>query len=176
MPPRLAPHYFLRPFIPPRTLLFRDSQILNVRRAFHDAKAHFITLDARGSLATQNIDLFIGEPHEAYIISQKGIGLAMKSAITNQTGMCLASDPEKIPLTFFHDTLHFAHAAVPYPRVVVPQDLPRQNETNRSPATLWLWGASTSITLDGTPDHYFEESSRESHKRLKGAAKLLRDR
>ncbi|KND92139.1 hypothetical protein TOPH_03133 [Tolypocladium ophioglossoides CBS 100239] len=100
----------------------------------------------------------------------------MKSAIAKQTGGCLASDPEIVPLTFFHDSRHFAHDAVPYPRIAIERNLPRQNATNMSPATLWLWGASGSITLDGTPDHGFEETSRESHERLKGAAKLLRDR
>ncbi|KID59688.1 hypothetical protein MAN_10494, partial [Metarhizium hybridum] len=168
MPPRLA--------LSLRTLSLRGSRHFQIRRAFHDAKADFITFDSRGSLTTQKLDIFIGEPHEAYIIFNKDVGLAMKSGISIQTGICLASDSEKIALTFFHDTLHFAHAAVPYPRMVIERNLPRQNASNTSPATLWLWGASHSITLDGTADHMFEESSRESHRRLKGAAELLRDR
>ena len=36
--------------------------------------------------------------------------------------------------------------------MVIQRDLPRQNKTGVSPATLWLWGASGSITLDNTPD------------------------
>ncbi|KAF5121838.1 hypothetical protein E5D57_012308 [Metarhizium anisopliae] len=141
MPPRLALQ-----FTSLWTLSLRGSRHFQIRRTFHDAKADFITFDSRGSLTTQKLDIFIGEPHEAYIIFNKDVGLAMKSA------------------------------AVPYPRMVIERSLPRQNASNTSPATLWLWGASHSITLDGTADYMFEEPSRESHKRLKGAAELLRDR
>lgn len=37
-----------------------------------------------------------------------------------------------------------------YPKTSIEQDLPRQNVTDTSPATLWLCGASHPITLDGT--------------------------
>lgn len=42
--------------------------------------------------------------------------------------------------------------ATAYPQITIEQDLPRQNKGNQSPASLWLWGASHSITLDGTAD------------------------
>ena len=45
--------------------------------------------------------------------------------------------------------------ALAYPRIVIEQALPRQSQGNTSPATLWLWGATHSITLDGTPDGRF---------------------
>ncbi|RCI07691.1 hypothetical protein L249_5671 [Ophiocordyceps polyrhachis-furcata BCC 54312] len=145
-------------------------------KAFHDAKAELVTLGAAGSLTTHKIDVFMGEPHETYVIFSKDIGFAIRSAIARQTGVCLSLDPEKVPLRFFHTSRHFAHAAIPYPRIIIERDLPRQNAGDTSPATLWLWGASHSLTLDGTPDNEFEESSRESHDRLKGAAELLRHR
>ncbi|QPH15928.1 hypothetical protein C2857_000459 [Epichloe festucae Fl1] len=175
MPPRLRLQDSFR------KLPVQYRRAFQFHRKFHDAKAEFITLDTKGSLETRKLDIFIGEPDQAYIIFHKEFGFAMRSAIVKQTGICLTSDPEKIPLRFYHDTLHFAHvmflkALFPYPRIVIEQDLPRQTPTYVSPATLWLWGASHSITLDGTTDHEFEESSRESHERLKGAAELLRDR
>lgn len=34
----------------------------------------------------------------------------MKAAITQQTGISLASDPEKVPLTFFHKSRYFTHS------------------------------------------------------------------
>ncbi|QLI74756.1 uncharacterized protein G6M90_00g113650 [Metarhizium brunneum] len=108
MPPRLALQ-----FTSLRTLSLRGSRDFQIRRTFHDAKADFIAFDLRGSLTTQKLDIFIGEPHEAYIIFNKDIGLAMKSGISNQTGICLASDSEKIALTFSHDTLHFTHGTSP---------------------------------------------------------------
>lgn len=42
--------------------------------------------------------------------------------------------------------------SVPYPRLVIEQELPRQNTSDMSPATLWLCGVTNYITLDGTPD------------------------
>ncbi|PQK11502.1 hypothetical protein BB8028_0003g01270 [Beauveria bassiana] len=144
-------------------------------RTFHSAKADFITLNSRGSLTSKQIDIFIGDPGQAFVIFERDVGFAMKSSITQQVGKSLASDLEKVPLTFFHKSKYFAHDATPYPRIAIETDLPRQNDSNTSPATLWLWGASHSITLDGTKDHKFEESARESHSRLKGAADLLRD-
>ncbi|EGX92886.1 hypothetical protein CCM_04258 [Cordyceps militaris CM01] len=159
--------------------------------AYYSAKVDFITLNSKGSLTSKQIDIFIGDPGQAFVIFSKDVGFAMKVAITQQSGMSLVSDPERVPLTFFHESRHFAHnmcSAVPtvikptvlldvapYPRIAIEKDLPRPNRTNTSPATLWLWGASHSITLHGTKDHEFEESSRESHVRLKGAADLLKD-
>ncbi|KAG6037112.1 hypothetical protein E4U41_005324 [Claviceps citrina] len=125
------------------------------RRALHGAAAEFITLDAKGSLDKRKLDIFIGEPHQAFILLDREAGFALGSAIRQQTGAIRAgpaSHPEKMPLAFHHDTLHFAHAAVPYPRVAIERHLPRQNGTDISPATLWLWGASHAITLDGTTD------------------------
>ncbi|KAM4056026.1 hypothetical protein HRG_002951 [Hirsutella rhossiliensis] len=171
MPPRLASQFHLA-----RTLPINVNRLFLSRRALHEAKADFITLDSNGSPTTRKLDIFIGDPHEAVIAFDKDVGFAMKSAIAKKTGMCHVSDSEKMPLTFFHASRHFAHGAIPYPRIVIERDLPRQNATDTSPATLWLWGASHSITLDGTPDYAFEVISRESHERLKGAAELLRNR
>jgi hypothetical protein len=102
--PRLALH-----FNSLRSLFLQERRQFQNLGASHDAKANFITFDTRGSLITENIDTFIGEPHQAYIIFDKDVGFAMKSGISKQIGTCLASDPEKIPVIFFHETLHFAH-------------------------------------------------------------------
>ena len=82
------------------------------RRAFHDAKADFIFYGSRGSLTTRKLDIFIGDPHETYIIFDKDVGFALKSAIAKQAGVPLPSDLEKLPLSFFHDSLHFANGNV----------------------------------------------------------------
>lgn len=39
-----------------------------------------------------------------------------------------------------------------YPRLYIPNQIPRQTESNTSPATLLLDGKSHEIVLDGTPD------------------------
>ncbi|PNY18159.1 Uncharacterized protein TCAP_07593 [Tolypocladium capitatum] len=159
-----------------RTVYTRPNIYFYCRRLFHDGKADFVTVNADGSLITRNLDIFISDPHKAYIILDKDVGLAMTSAIAKQTGFSLATDPDKVPLTFYHSSRYFAHHTAPYPRIVIKQDLPHQNASNMSPATLWLWGASHWITLDGTSHHMFVESCSESHGRLKGVAELLKDR
>lgn len=103
MPPRLTPLH------PLRTVSISVNRPPCFRRAFHDAKAEFTTFDANASLTTRQLKIFIGDPHEAYIVFATDVGFAMKSAIAKQTGVRLASDPEKVPLTFFHDSRHFAH-------------------------------------------------------------------
>lgn len=108
----------MSPYLKPQFRILRARQLQYSRvsrRAFHDAKAKFISFDTKGSLITQILDIFIGEPHQTYIIFRKEIGLAMESAITKQTGARPTSDPEKIPLMFYHDTLHFAHSTILVP-------------------------------------------------------------
>ncbi|KPM41956.1 hypothetical protein AK830_g4605 [Neonectria ditissima] len=160
----------------PRAWSARLGPLLRHRRTFHDGKATFVTSNAKGSLQTRKLDIFIGDPHEAYVIVDTVVGFAMRSAIAKQTGLSLAEDADKVPLAFYHDGRHFAHDAAPYPRLILEQDLPRQNASNISPATFWLWGATHCVTLDGTPDHDFEQESRESHGRLEGAAEMLKDK
>ncbi|RSL65978.1 hypothetical protein CEP53_003501 [Fusarium sp. AF-6] len=136
------------------------------------------------------LDVVTGDPHEAYVIVDRDVGFALRSAIVNQTRSSIVSGAAKIPLAFHHESQHFAHDTVPYPRIILEHDLPRQSPGNTSPATLWLWGATHSITLDGTSDGEFltrkqgddtqlqvaefEEACRESHERLEGAAELLK--
>lgn len=140
-------------------------------RAFHKAKADLTSLDKNGLPSTERIDIFIGDPGESYIIFDKSVGATMAAAVRPQASPSL----EQVPLTFFHESRCFATQAASYPRITIKQDLPRPNGTSVSPATLWLWGASHSITLDGTEDHEFELASRDSHHQLKGVAELLKD-
>ncbi|RSM09761.1 hypothetical protein CDV31_007501 [Fusarium ambrosium] len=178
------------PFRGPLRVLYTRMRPVHQCRRFHERKADFVTLDANESLETRKLHVITGDPHEAYVIVDQDVGFAMRSAIVKQTRSSLASDAEKIPLAFHHESRHFAHDLVPYPRIILEHDLPHQSPGNTSPATLWLWGATHSITLDGTTDGEFltrkqrddtklqvaefEEASRESHKRLEGAAELLK--
>ncbi|TQW00833.1 hypothetical protein IF1G_00764 [Cordyceps javanica] len=121
-------------------------------RPFHSAKADFTTVDGKGALTTKQIDISIGDPGQSYIIFDKDTGAQMKVAAGQQAG----SDPERVSLQFFHESRYFASDATAYPRITIGQDLPRQNDSNMSPATLWLWGATNSITLDGTADRVYD--------------------
>jgi hypothetical protein len=42
-----------------------------------------------------------------------------------------------------------------FPRLAIPRNLPGQSASNKSPATLWLYGKRHEITLDGTFDGAF---------------------
>ncbi|PWI71811.1 hypothetical protein PCL_11905 [Purpureocillium lilacinum] len=141
-------------------------------RAFHQRKAHFVVRRTDGNLHSQPLDVFMGGSQDAYVVIDRNIGHALAPRET----ICQTAAGVKVPLVFYHDTHHFAHVSAAYPRIVLDQDLPRQSTAVTSPATLWLWGATNAITLDGTADDAFEESCRESNERLEGAATLLKDR
>lgn len=83
---------------------------------------------------------------------------------------------------------------MPFPRIVIDRDLPRQSPEDDSPATLWLSAKAHAITLDGTPDgmqenlpcsifpvsnsmvEEFERMSRETGSELAEAMKKLEGR
>ncbi|KAI5855545.1 hypothetical protein GGS23DRAFT_444295 [Durotheca rogersii] len=144
------------------------------RRPFHCAKAQFITIDDDGLPVASQTEIRIGEPHEAYVYIEPDISNAIRSSITRQTGMGLVQDLKKLSLDFNHKSLYFAHKAVPYPRLEITQNLPRQNTGDTSPATLWLSGNWHALTLDGTPDEDFERASRDSAEELKDTLEALK--
>lgn len=165
-------------------------------RALHSAKASLATLDSTGSPTTRQIDIFIGDPGESYIIFERDVGatMATAAALAPQANMESAT----VPLSFFHESRCFANSMAPpapvcimncltrgffffcfqdataYPRITIEQDLPRQNVTDMSPATLWLWGASHSITLDGTADRVCASPSLWENLKLTLAARSIR--
>ncbi|KAI6465733.1 hypothetical protein MCOR17_005006 [Pyricularia oryzae] len=142
------------------------------RRLMHDMQkiANLAMVDSKGSVINREIEVTVGEPTEAFVMLDKSEGFSIKRAINEQIGLSLTADPGKVPLIFYHNE------SVPYPRLILDQDFPRQTSTNASPATLWTWGATHCITLNGTEDYDFWESARESYERLKGAGELLKDK
>ncbi|TQV90513.1 hypothetical protein IF1G_10836 [Cordyceps javanica] len=95
-----------------KAVSYRSAGAFYPTRTFHSAKADFITLNSRGSLISKQIDIFIGDPGQAFIIFNRDIGFAMKSSITQQAGISLSSDLEKVALTFFHESKYFAYYAI----------------------------------------------------------------
>lgn len=158
--------------IPKRISNFTTSRSC-VYRSLHTKQAEFITLDHKGSLVTQNVNVDLGHAHQAFTMLPKEIGYAFRAGIYSSSGSfsvdSLARDADQCPLTFYHDSRYFAHGklsgqfcvslnntkfpeSLPYPRLVIPQDFPRQSDANTSPATLHTFGATHTITLDGTFD------------------------
>lgn len=75
----------------------------------HDAKGQFVTIDDSGALVSKEVIISRGGEDESFVQLDREVGLAMKSAIVRQIGASLTSDPEAIPLKFYHTSLHFAH-------------------------------------------------------------------
>ncbi|KAI1127118.1 hypothetical protein F5Y10DRAFT_243460 [Nemania abortiva] len=144
-------------------------------RSFHGAKARVTTLDRKGLPISYEAGIRVGEPHQAYIYVDPEVGNAIKSSIVQQIRKGQTENLDRLSLDFNHKSNRFAHKTLLYPRVDIPQDLPRQTGSNISPATLWFSGNWHAITLDGTPDESFERASRDSASELKGALKKLKD-
>ncbi|KAK2745991.1 hypothetical protein FQN55_005813 [Onygenales sp. PD_40] len=151
----------------------------HIHRSLHTKQAEFITLDQRGYPVTQKVNVDLGHPNQAFTLLPKEIGFAFRAGIPSNSRSLtvnpLAKDSDQCPLTFYHDSQYFAHESSPCPRLVIPQALPHQSDANMSPATLHTFGATHSITLDGTFDEYFTNHLRDSLRDLKGSLDQLKD-
>ncbi|KAK0112353.1 hypothetical protein ONS96_014926 [Cadophora gregata f. sp. sojae] len=144
----------------------RASTVPQFRRAHHSATARFTTITPQGTPITRDIEIWLGEPAEAYVMFDPEISKAFQTSAIANGGCSLTQDLELCPLNFHHDTRHFSHTSSPYPRLEIPQDLPRQSDGNTSRATLHGYGVTHAITLDGTADETFHCSIRETLQRL----------
>lgn len=83
------------------------------RRSYYAAKAQFTTLNEHGRPVSSDIDIRIGDPDEAYVYVDPGVGKAIKSLIVRQGG----TEPETrrelktLPLSFDHKSRHFFHSS-----------------------------------------------------------------
>ncbi|PVH74070.1 hypothetical protein DL98DRAFT_430190 [Cadophora sp. DSE1049] len=161
-------------------------------RAHHSATARFTTISPQGTPVTRDIEVWLGGPAQAYVMFDPEISKAFQTSSVAHGRCSLTQDPELCPLNFHHDTQHFSHGTCiqtsnaselnefsqessPYPRLEIPQDLPRQSDANTSPATLHGYGVTHAITLDGTPDAAFHHSMRETIQRLQPVLNQLKD-
>ncbi|KAF2702873.1 hypothetical protein K504DRAFT_444680 [Pleomassaria siparia CBS 279.74] len=128
-------------------------------RAFHDATAKFTNLGPDGIIVTKEVPIQVGNPGEAYVCIPTEVGYALQaSSCLPNSSSPLPKRLDKLALSYFHDTQHFALDSSPgCPRLVIPQQLPRQSVANTSPATLYLYGLIHTIALDGTPDAEFTD-------------------
>lgn len=129
------------------------------------------TKDAAGDLASKQIDIFIGDPGEAYVMFSKSISSDFTAGMLDHKDVLPEVDLAGLPLVFQHNGNYFAQgwcphilpwfssrstmvytAAEMYPRITISQDMPRQSDSQQSPATLWGGAASDCITLNGTAD------------------------
>ncbi|MCJ1361122.1 hypothetical protein MMC16_000219, partial [Acarospora aff. strigata] len=80
-----------------------------LRRTLYSRQAEFITSDPQGSLVTRKVAVDLGDAHEAYAMLPTEIGHAFRDGIFSNGALSPPRDPELCPLTFYHDTRHFAH-------------------------------------------------------------------
>ncbi|KAJ4316485.1 hypothetical protein N0V84_007841 [Fusarium piperis] len=125
---------------------------LQQARSFHVARAQFITINEKGIPTPCETEIRIGDPHQAFIYIEPRFGDKIRSTVTQQTGLGNTPDLKKLPMVFHHSSRHFSHGAVPYPRLQIAQDLPRQTTSDTSPATLWTSFNWHALTLNGSPE------------------------
>ncbi|CAG8159406.1 unnamed protein product [Penicillium salamii] len=150
----------------------RCTRSARTARCLHRVTTEFIIHDTRGNLVTRKVPIFIGNPGETYILIEKEVGSALRAA-SPFISTSAASAEDRCKLTFFHDSQHFGFGTFSvcerfysievniffsllgsssYPRLYIPNQMPRQTELNTSSATLLLDGKMHEIVLDGTPD------------------------
>lgn len=76
------------------------------REFFHRVTTDFINYDARGNLVVRKVPIFIGNPGEAYILIDPGVGSALRAA-SPSTSASASRAEDRCKLTFFHDSRHF---------------------------------------------------------------------
>ncbi|KAJ5715408.1 uncharacterized protein N7483_012589 [Penicillium malachiteum] len=150
-----------------------------IARYFHRVTTDFVTHDTRGNLITKKVPVIIGNPGEAYLLIDTGVGSELRAASPDESVSPTSGAYERCKLTFFHDSLYFAFGSLSYPGLYVPNQIPRQKESNTSPATLFLSGFLSGkmheIVLDGTPDAEFAEMARATGQDLAGPLEQLKD-
>jgi hypothetical protein len=124
-------------------------------RAHHSATGRFITIGSQGTPVTREIEIWLGDPGNSYVMFDPEIGRMFMAGTTLQGGCSLAQDPDLYPLTFYHDTRHFSHGkkfnfydmaskidrvlfriiAIPPPRVTTrsPTPIEREPKFSNSP-------------------------------------------
>ncbi|KAL4780179.1 hypothetical protein BJX76DRAFT_55392 [Aspergillus varians] len=158
--------------LPPPKYSFRFA----ATRSFHKVTTDFSSYDAEGKLVTARVPIIVGDPGEAYVLIFPEIGRALSAANQSDTSSSTTSTiGDQCKLTFFHDSQHFASDSSSYPRLYIPNNLPRQTESNISPATLCLFGKMHEITLDGTPDAQFANHANATGRNLATVLDQLKD-
>lgn len=76
------------------------------RGFFHRVTTDFVNYDARGNLVVMKEPIIIGNPGEAYVLIDPGVGSALCAA-SPFTSASAARAEDRCKLTFFHDSRHF---------------------------------------------------------------------
>ncbi|KAJ5634036.1 hypothetical protein N7528_001878 [Penicillium herquei] len=130
-------------------------------RHFHRVTTNFVDYDPSGNLDPKKVSIIVGDPGETYVLIDPGVGTAIRAALSRvdflrlmvlEIDANLHSSTIRSILDLVGDLGIKPPGLSSYPRLYVPSQMPRQTESNSSPATLFLSGKMHEIVLDGTPD------------------------
>jgi hypothetical protein len=99
------PHFVLQARFIARALSRSSSY-----RYLHNGTGKFTTISPQGTPTTREIELWVGDPGESYVIFRPEIGRTFATSIMMQDGCFVAADPDLYPLDFHHATRHFSHS------------------------------------------------------------------
>lgn len=92
-----------RPFSP-----FPRTSVGPTARYFHRVTTDFVAHDVRGNLVTRKVPVIVGDPGEAYVLIEPGIGSALRAASPFASASAARAE-DRCKLTFFHDSRHFGY-------------------------------------------------------------------
>ena len=77
---------------------------------FHSGKGSLVDLGPDGKPATKEVNLWHGDPGEAYVIIPMDIGRELQKGEVLANGISLKQNSETHPLLFFHTSRTFANS------------------------------------------------------------------
>ncbi|KAJ6023874.1 hypothetical protein N7540_004671 [Penicillium herquei] len=155
---------------------FYRTRSTRITRYFYRITTDFVIHDTRGNPTTRKVPVIIGDPGEAYVLIDTWVGREFRAASPGESvSPTSVGADDRCKLTFFHDSLYFGLGSSSYPRLYVPNQIPRQTESNTSPATLFLSGKMHEIVVDGTSDAEFAEMAHATGRDLAGPLEQLKD-
>ncbi|PGH26498.1 hypothetical protein AJ80_01812 [Polytolypa hystricis UAMH7299] len=161
---RCAPRSFASPY---------STRRVATARYLHRVTADFLNYDAGGNPVSTNVPIIVGNPGETYVLIYPEVALHAGSLLHASTSAI--SVKHRCKLTFFHDSQHFGFESSSHPRLHILRNIPRQTDSNTSPATLFLTGKMHEVVLDGTPDAQFAEKASATGRDLEHVLDQLKD-
>ncbi|PLB37085.1 uncharacterized protein BDW47DRAFT_107361 [Aspergillus candidus] len=148
----------------PSTFLSKTRRI-PLARQFHRVTAHFLNHELKENLVTEKVPVIVDNPGTICILVFPKIGSALRAAAAASQlhiSTPAASTQERCKLIFFHDSQYLGLVSAQvsiihnvdtnvlinariiqesssYPRLYIPQQIPRQTESSVSSTTLFRW-------------------------------------
>lgn len=94
----------------PATILFSHSPrlaLFQTRRSFYSKAAQFCVVDEQGTISSKRVDVWTGDPHEAFVLIPVDISNEIKRWKDMQNKLALADPAETCSLVFHHPTRNF---------------------------------------------------------------------